>query len=243
MTEPYSRSSAYYDALHESRDYLAQTARLRRLLDETRPGASSVLDVACGTGRHLALLGGEYDRVGTDLSQEMLDVARRACPDVAFECQDMAELSLGRDFDVVMCLFSSVAYMQTTPRLDQAVSAMARHVAPGGVLLVEPWFTPEQYWEGHLAVNHARSGDLDVTWMYVQERRDGLSRLEIHYLAGSPRGVEHWVETHEVGLFTDEEYRSSFSRAGLAVDLQPEGVSGRGVYIGRRHPLTSRKPC
>lgn len=144
----------------------------------------------------------------------------------------MVELELARTFDVVTCLFSSVAYAGTKERLDAAIAAMARHVAAGGILIVEPWFTPEQYWEGHLSVNHAHDGNRAITWMYVQEREGTLSRMRIHYLVGSPEGVDHWVESHEAGLFTHEQYVDAFRAAGLRVDFQEGGVSGRGAYIG-----------
>ncbi len=232
MIEAYGRSSEFYDSLYEFKDFPAQVDRIRRLIDERRPGAASLLDVACGTGRHLALLGDELHRVGTDLSEEMLAIARRDCPGVDFVCQDMVELDLGERFDVVMCLFSSVAYARTPDRLDRAVAAMSRHLTEGGVLLVEPFFTPEQYWVGHLGVNHVQTADASITWMYVQEREGLLAHIDVHFLAGRSKGVEHWVETHEAGLFTDEQYRSAFTHAGLSVEFQPVGVSGRGIYIG-----------
>lgn len=232
MTRSYGRSAEFYDALHEFKDFPSQAVRIRRLIDEHRPGATSVLDVACGTGRHLALLGADFHRVGTDLSEEMLAIARRDSPRVDFRCQDMMELDVGQKFDVVMCLFSSIGYSKTQANLEKAISAMSGHLAPGGVLLIEPYFTPEQYWEGHLAVNHARIGDSSITWMYVQEKWDSVAHADIHYLAGRPSGVEHWVESHDVGLFTGDQYRSAFTSAGLEVEFRPVGVTGRGIYIG-----------
>ena len=41
--------------------------------------------------------------------------------------------------------------------------------------------------------------------MYVQELVDGCSRFDINYLMGSRDGVVHFVERHEMGLFTAEE--------------------------------------
>jgi SAM-dependent methyltransferase len=229
----YGRSAEIYDFLHEFKDFPATVATLQATLDDLAPDARSFLDIGCGTGRHLELLGDRYERVGTDLSPGMLEVARRRLPDVEFVESDMAELSLGRRFDIVACLFSSIAFVRTPERLDQTLQVFADHLEPGGLLLIEPWFTPEQYWEGHLAVNHATSEELDVTWMYVQERDGNLSRLNTHYLVGrrgADAGVEHFVEEHVGGLFTHDEYLGAFRKAGLDPVHDPVGLFGRGLY-------------
>lgn len=46
--------------------------------------------------------------------------------------------------------------------------------------------------------------------------------------------MEHLTETHTLGLFTDDEYRSAFGRAGLTVGYDGEGLMGRGLWIGQR---------
>jgi SAM-dependent methyltransferase len=74
------------------------------------PRGGSVLDVACGTGRYTRLLlAGGYHVLGTDVSAEMLDVARRATGPhpalLAFEQGDAARLPFAdRRFDGVTCM-------------------------------------------------------------------------------------------------------------------------------------------
>jgi ubiquinone/menaquinone biosynthesis C-methylase UbiE len=49
----YTRSAPYYDALYAFKDYEGTARRLQQLLGERHPGARTLLDVACGTARHL----------------------------------------------------------------------------------------------------------------------------------------------------------------------------------------------
>jgi hypothetical protein len=49
---------------------------------------------------------------------------------------------------------------------------------------------------------------------------------------GTPQGVEYYTELHEVGLFTDDQYRSAFIEAGLSFDRDEQGLIGRGLLIG-----------
>jgi len=59
MRRVFSRSARIYDAIYASiRDYPREAAELDRLIQDQRPGARRLLDVACGTGAHLAHLTG-----------------------------------------------------------------------------------------------------------------------------------------------------------------------------------------
>ncbi len=54
------------------------------------------------------------------------------------------------------------------------------------------------------------------------------------YLVATPEGIEHFIERHELGLFSHENYLSAFQASGLDVvyDPDPEKLMGRGVYLG-----------
>jgi hypothetical protein len=70
--------------------------------------------------------------------------------------------------------------------------------------------------------------------MSVSAVEDGVSVLDFHYLVATPAGVEHFTERHEMGLFRHEDYVAAFTDAGLRVAHDPEGLIGRGLYIGVR---------
>ena len=63
----------------------------------------SVLDAGCGTGRvAIELARHGVDVVGVDVDSSMIAEARRRAPDQAWLVDDLVELSLGREFDVVV---------------------------------------------------------------------------------------------------------------------------------------------
>jgi len=228
----FRRSARLYDAVYASiRDYPREAAELDRLIQERRPGARTLLDVACGTGAHLEHLTG-YEVEGLDLDPEMLGVARERLPNVPLHEGDMADFDLGKRFDAVVCMFSSIGYVRTAERLRSAVSSMARHLEPGGVLVVEPWLSPEVWVDRHVGAVFVDQPELKIARMNVGEREGNLSIFEFEYLVGTPNGLERFNERHELGLFTVEQYLEAFRAAGLEVDHDPEGPMGRGLYIG-----------
>ena len=228
----FSRSARLYDAVYASiRDYPREAAELDRLIQERRPGARTLLDIACGTGAHLEHLTG-YEVEGLDLDPEMLGVARERLPNVPLHEGDMADFELRKRFDAVVCMFSSIGYVRTAERLRSAVSSMARHLEPGGVLVVEPWLSPEAWADRHVGAVFVDEPELKIARMNVGEREGNLSIFEFEYLVGTPNGLERFNERHELGLFTVEQYLEAFRAAGLEVDHDPEGPMGRGLYIG-----------
>ena len=70
-----------------------------------------------------------------------------------------------------------------------------------------------------------------IAWMYVSELKGRTSVFDIHYLVGTPHGIDH-LERHEMGLFTHAEYLEAFRKCGLDVRHDPTGLFGRGMYTG-----------
>lgn len=229
----YAKSAEIYDCLYEDKfDYAASTDQLDQVVQGRNPQATCWLDVACGTGLHLNRLKDRYEVVGVDRSAEMLDVAARRLPGADLYRADMLSLDLGRTFDVVTCLFSSVGYMRNLADLNQAISAMARHLNPGGLLLIEPWIDPGKWMDGHLGADFIDQPDIKLARM-THDRREGRRTLfDMHHLVLTASGIDYFVESHELFMFTDDEYRGAFVEAGLPVELIEGGLAGRGLYVG-----------
>lgn len=233
----FTKSARFYDALYHFKDYANASGRLQRLIQQCNPRAKSLLDVACGTGRHIEHLQEYYQVEGLDLNSELLEIARKRCPEVSFHTANMLDFKLGHMFDVVTCLFSSIAYVKTPENLNKAVANMAAHLRPGGTLIIEPWFSPENYWTGTITANFVDEPTLKIAWMYTSDPpKDRIATLDIHYLVGTPDGVSGFRERHELGLFNHDQYLSAFRKVGLDVHHDPEGLFKRGLYWGCRSP-------
>lgn len=230
----YSRSARLYDAMYAGKDYSAASEYVRGVIDSVNPAATTLLDVACGTGRHLEHLRKYYGVEGIDLNPDLLAAARARCPDVPLHVGDMSTFQLPKRFDVVTCLFSAIAYLRTGDRLIAAVDRMAEHLTDGGGLLIEPWFTPTAFWSDHLVANFHDGPDLKLAWMYRHEREGELAVLEQHFLVGERHGFESFTERHELGLFSDADWDAAFAAARMRATFDPVGPFGRGLYTAVR---------
>lgn len=227
----YEKSARFYDLIYRFKDYAREAEILRGLFPE---GAQSLLDVACGTGKHLELLKDDLPQCeGLDLDAGLLKVAAERLPDVPFHHADMTAFDLGKYFDVVTCLFSAIGYAGTVEKLNAAIVCMAEHLKPGGLLIVEPWLKPEVFRLGHVTMLTAEEADLKVCRMTFARQEGIVSILEFHYLvAERGKGVSTFSEAHHAAMFSHEDYLNAFRRAGLAVDYDEQGLMGRGLYTG-----------
>jgi ubiquinone/menaquinone biosynthesis C-methylase UbiE len=236
----FTKSARIYDAiyLNMGKDYAAEAGKVHALIQQHKQASGNLLlDVACGTGLHIGPLREHYQVEGLDLDKNMLEETRKKFPDVPLHHGDMVDFNLHHEFDAITCLFSSIGYVKTIPRLNQAVRNMAGHVKPGGVLLVEPWFSPEDWNAGKVHATFVNQPDLKIARMNISERKNNLSCFTFHYLVATPAGIGHFTELHELGLFTDDEYLEAFCISGLEVSHDPTGLDGRGLYIGMKWTL------
>lgn len=228
----FTKSSKFYDALYHFKDYKAATDKLVSIINHNNPNAKTLLDIACGTGKHIELIRDHFECEGLDINKELLDIAATKCPGINFHEADMIDFKLEKKYDVIMCLFSSIAYVKSKENLFKATKTMSEHLNPGGLLLIEPWFSKENFWTDTITSNHYEEKNLKITWMYTSKREDDLSILDINYLVGTPDDVTHFKEKHELGLFDDTQYRKAMENTGMKVEYDSKGLFGRGMYIG-----------
>ncbi len=95
----------------------------------------AVLDAGCGTGRvAIELANREVDVMGVDLDEPFITQARAKAPHIQFELDDLATVSLDKEFDSVV-MAGNVMIFVAPGTEAQVVANMARHVKPGGQLI------------------------------------------------------------------------------------------------------------
>lgn len=235
--DTYERSAHAYDLIQRARgrDYSAQADLIAEKIRSLLPTADSLLDVACGTGRHLANFRRHFGRLaGLDISTAMAARARQLVPDVPISVDDMRSFKLDDRFAAVTCLFSSIGYLLTLEEVHLAVANMAVHLTPEGVLVVEPWIHPDEWRLGHRVAEAANDDRVAVARVSVNGREGHISTFDLHWTIASEAGVEQFVEPHRMGLYSVAEYAGAFEAAGLTVQHDPHGPIGRGLFIGQR---------
>jgi SAM-dependent methyltransferase len=165
-----------YDAMIDWPKRLAAEEPFYRWLFE-RAGAGSVLDAACGTGRHAAMFHSWSLQVeGADLSEEMIQRCRGRFGEPvmlrwAVRGYDQPAGEPGR-FDVAICTGNSLALAPDAATARRAVGRLVEAVRPDGAVVLQ-------------VLNLWRMEDGPVTWQKC--KRAGLPRGESLIVKGVHR--------------------------------------------------------
>lgn len=235
----YTQSAAYYDIIYRGlKNYREEAEKIDALLQRLQPTPQGLLDVACGTGEHARHLRQSYGYAvdGLDINPEFVAIARQKTPDAHFEVADMRSFALPRRYDALLCLFSSIGYVETETGLGQAFDCFARHLNPGGWLVCEPWLTPK-LWNAKQTdsvsaidprngerITRNRSGSTDGT----------VSVLTIEYEVEAKDGHSRFEEIHRLGLFSKKQTEAALCSAGFEARWLPAGLQAHCLFVAQK---------
>ncbi|MBC8043918.1 MAG: class I SAM-dependent methyltransferase [Rhizobacter sp.] len=232
----FQKSPKYYGLVYGYKNYKEESAVVKALLQHLNPNYRTYLDIACGTGEHAKYLSETYQVDGLDLHPDFVAITQAKLPKGEVFVADMTDFDLGKKYDVVSCIYSSIGYARTPEKLARALRAFKKHLNKGGVILIEPWARPDTWKTGEVRTFTGESDGIKILRMSETETTaDGLSCVILHHLVGEAGKVEYFAERHEMGLFSPDDFKRAFEEAELEVDYHADfkGLSERGLYIGR----------
>ena len=132
--------TSYYHTLYANRNDAEAAEFISNLVHFLKiDGKSSVLDLACGKGRHsitLNQLG--YSVLGVDLSSNSIEAAKQhETENLKFAVHDMREVLVGQKFDAIFNLFTSFGYFDTLTENEKVVQSMHKMLGENGFLILD----------------------------------------------------------------------------------------------------------
>jgi SAM-dependent methyltransferase len=118
-------------------DPAPKVARILSLAERHNPGATSLLELGCGTGTMLEGLGRLGRLTGIDRSPEMLAIARAKVPTARLLEADITEFDLGARFDVVICVFDTINHVTSFDGWRALFRCAHEHLEPGGIFIFD----------------------------------------------------------------------------------------------------------
>jgi ubiquinone/menaquinone biosynthesis C-methylase UbiE len=231
----YGTLAKYYDFIYHWKDYRKEAKVVRKIISENKQSPSTaLLDVGCGTGKHLRFLKAHFDCMGMDVSDQMLEVARKNVPGVEFVQGDMTNFKLGRRFGAITCLFSGIGHLRTRTQVTKAVGNFAQHLEPGGVVVIEPWIARSEWRNRTVNLQTYESEALRIARVNYARAEGEYSILDYRYLiAEKGKGITYLRDLQKLRFFELDETLRAMRSAGLrAIFTKDSLMPGRGLLIG-----------
>lgn len=226
------------EAVHCVRTILSLTG----LTDRNPP--ASILDIACGAGRHAAEFAcSGFAVTANDLSAFLLDQARELAGrrelQITFSQQDMRTIRFDRQFDLVTQLFSSFGYFESDEEDRRVIATVFSMLRPGGWYVLD-LLNPEHLRRTFAPRTERASGSLRIT----EERTVTEERVTKRLTLTEQSGQSHTF-TESVRFYTLGEATSLLESEGFVVDRIIGDYQG-AAFDGATSPrmmLLARKPA
>jgi SAM-dependent methyltransferase len=245
----FTKYAQFYDTYYAQKNYEAEAGFVLDVAGRFGPPPGSVLDMGCGTGRHITeFLKRGLRCEGFDQSSGMLDQAcqRLAGQEVRLSQANLTTFHSAKTYDLVVSLFAVIGYLVRNSDLIAGFRTARRHLNPGGVFVFDGWFGPavldqrpeyrrhEYRRDGELVVREA-TPTLDLCRQTVTVQYD----LEI---SNDGRVLQHISEEHCMRLMFVQEIALAAEAAGLEIvhccpfmepDGQPNSKTWNVCFVAR----------
>jgi SAM-dependent methyltransferase len=231
----------FYDLLAKRMIAYDQVAGLcKKKIDSYYPAATSVLDLACGTGNltlELAKLG--YTVQGLDASAELLRLAVQktavASLPIHYLQHDMSEPYPVEPVEVMICFYTALNYLTSLELLQKCFECVAASLKPGGLFMFDQ-FTPAKMRRLFTGMD---GGDVDNLFVVTKADFDEAGQIlnEVTYFQLEANGYySRYEEKHYMRIHSFEEIEAALSQAGLRLleklEMYPAELSYRGFREG-----------
>ena len=232
----YKELAKYYDLIYSWKDYKRDTAKIKKFISQyKKSNGNKLLDVACGTGHHLKYLKSKFSCCGIDINQTMLKIAKKNVKGVVFRRADMKNFCINKKFDIIICLFGSVAYVKTYKNLRQTIKNFSNHLKKGGIAIIEEWIRKSEFKKGHVYMNTYDDENIKLARIGTSKlRANDIVEADMYYLVGEKgKSIRYFSDKHELGLFDSDEILNLMKQVGFKAKFFKKGLmKDRGIYIG-----------
>ena len=231
----FEKSYTYYDLLKSTKDYKSEAEYIITLIRKLGYKSSTkILDIACGSGEHDKYLAKYYQVDGIDINKHFLVAARKKNTTGNYSFGDMLSFNLEKKYDIMICLHGAIGYLKNTINLEQAVRCFDTHLAVGGCILINPWYSYSDW------VNGSRT-TFEMT-KYMEDKeivrlsfRHLNGTINSHYLITLDDGISHFVEEYETGFIDQNEIINCFYKLNYSASVLDNTGIRRGLVLCQRN--------
>lgn len=247
----YENFARVYDELMDNVPYEEWAQFILNLLQDRKITEGLVLELGCGTGKLMSLLGkAGFDMIGVDNSVEMLQIAReKTSQDFLYLLQDMREFELYGTVKAVVSVCDSVNYITKKEELRKVFQLVNNYLDPEGLFIFD-FNTEYKYREliGETVIAEDRE-DVSFIWFNEYDEESHLNDIDLKVFVQEEGDIyRKFQEEHIQRGYTLDEIKQLLEESGLIfleayeeyTTQAPQPDSGRIVVVAQEHGKNRR---
>mgnify|MGYP004469541235 FL=1 len=247
----YENFARVYDELMDNVPYEEWAQFILNLLQDRKITEGLVLELGCGTGKLMSLLGkAGFDMIGVDNSVEMLQIAReKTSQDFLYLLQDMREFELYGTVKAVISVCDSVNYITKKEELRKVFQLVNNYLDPEGLFIFD-FNTEYKYREliGETVIAEDRE-DVSFIWFNEYDEESHLNDIDLKVFVQEEGDIyRKFQEEHIQRGYTLDEIKQLLEESGLIfleayeeyTTQAPQPDSGRIVIVAQEHGKNRR---
>jgi len=183
--------------------------------------SSALLDVGCGTGRHLRHREKSYNTFGVDLSVGTAKMADKTTDSTQIIRGDMRQIPLNKYyFSSIICLSNTILYATTQRDLRNVLAEFYRLLDFDGIVIIEvSRYQPQSRTSKKtFSIPLMPEDNSSIVGIQIQKIRDGTVSLHNEYIYADQNNVVQRIsDVHKLGMFSPEKIMKALSEVGFEV--------------------------
>jgi SAM-dependent methyltransferase len=230
-TRQFDTYARFYNLLYKDKNYKKEATYIHELISRHYSKKQSVLtllDLACGTGKHLFELSdlGYAHLSGSDIAKAMIDVARQNAQQaekrIDFYNYSFQEAhNIPGKFDIVISMFSAVNYITSFTDQLKTFRNIYQLLEEGGIFMFD-------YWNGNAVVRDyspvkvLRKQDKEAEIIRISNteidliRQHATVKFNCQYFEGQQR-IDEFEEVHHLHYYYFPEMYNLLEVAGFTI--------------------------
>ena len=231
--------SPLYHILYKNRNQEEANLFMDNVIRHLEIDFGSILDLACGKGRHAYYLAEKgFDVVGLDLSKESIQYANTMyqLPNLEFYVHDMRLPFRINYFDYIFNLFTSLGYFDSLKENEKVFQSMHAGLKDNGYILIDFMNTEKVI---HNLVPREKK-DIDGYTFYIRrEVENGKIVKNIHI----EKEDNVWMYKEEVQVLMQHHFHTFLNNTGFTLvrEFGDYQLNPFNVKISDRYILLARK--
>lgn len=205
--------SPYYHILYKNRDYTEAEQFLNNVISFLKmPLNSSVIDLACGKGRHSVFLNkAGFNVTGLDLSANSIEYAKQfENNNLHFDVADLRSFETNKLFDYGFNLFTSFAYFKSDEENQKVLNRFNACLNAKGILLLD-FFNAEKIKQIQSYSETKIIDGIEFNLHKIIDDKKVTKRIEFN-----ADGKEYYYQ-EEVQLLTLANFEKLFNQTGFTI--------------------------